>query len=221
MATTKTKVRTPLVRVNYVSLAKVNKDGKFAITGIYDRNTASDDDKQAMKNLIHLAESTLREAVKDLPADYTVSNWLKGQRGAFNYPFRMGGEPGVPWLAKPEHLGKIIITMSSKPKFSETDPNVIEYGAVGCCNAHGVSYEPKEAPQVIYSGCYCLATVTAFAYNKKTKGVSFGLQSVRKIRDGEPLASGFNAEDDYADVKGEAPDTDNSAEFGNDADDFI
>lgn len=220
MATTKTKVRTPVIRAAYVSLAKPNKDDKFAITGIYDRNTADETDKQAMKNLIHLAESTLREAVKDLPADYTVSNWLKGQRGAFNFPFRMGGEAGVPWLNKPEFMGKIIINMSSKVK--RADDGSIEFGEVGCCNTHGVQYDPAKEPSLIYSGCYCLANVVAFAYNQKSKGVSFGLQSVMKVKDGEPLASGFDAANDFSDVKGKyATDTDNSAEFGDAADDFI
>lgn len=43
----------------------------------------------------------------------------------------------------------------------------------------------------IYSGCYLRAQVRAFAYeNAGNRGVSFGLQNVQKLRDGDPLGAG-------------------------------
>ena len=47
-----------------------------------------------------------------------------------------------------------------------------------------------------YSGCIARAEVIAFAYDTKTnKGVSFSLQNVQKIRDGEPLSGARRAKD--------------------------
>ncbi len=41
-----------------------------------------------------------------------------------------------------------------------------------------------------YSGCYARASVTAFAWGKKygDKGISFGLQNIQKLADGEPFS---------------------------------
>ena len=53
-------------------------------------------------------------------------------------------------------------------------------------------------PQNLYAGCYCRATIAAFAYDQAgNKGVSFGLQNVQFLRDGDSLAGGIPAEDDF------------------------
>ncbi len=46
-----------------------------------------------------------------------------------------------------------------------------------------------------YAGCYAIASVNAFCYDTAgNKGVSFGLQNIIKINDGEPLSGGESAE---------------------------
>ena len=53
----------------------------------------------------------------------------------------------------------------------------------------------------VYGGCYVKASVTAFAYDQKgNKGVSFALNNVWKIRDGEPFGSRQNADEEFGDV---------------------
>lgn len=53
----------------------------------------------------------------------------------------------------------------------------------------------------IYSGCYVRVALGAFAYNYKgKKGVSFGLNHVQKLRDGEPLGGITRAEDEFDDL---------------------
>ena len=50
----------------------------------------------------------------------------------------------------------------------------------------------------VYSGCYARVSLNAFPYvfgNKK--GISFGLNHVQKIADGEPLGGFTRAEDDF------------------------
>lgn len=60
-------------------------------------------------------------------------------------------------------------------------------------------------PSEVYSGCYMRATLTAYAYDKGGgKGVSFGLQNLMKVKDGEPLSSRATAENDFAAFASEA-----------------
>lgn len=50
-----------------------------------------------------------------------------------------------------------------------------------------------------YAGCYARATVNAFCYDKAgNRGVSFGLNNVQKLDDGEPLGGRTRASDDFA-----------------------
>lgn len=54
----------------------------------------------------------------------------------------------------------------------------------------------------VYSGCYAYASVNAFPYNTNgNKGVSFGLNHIMKVADGDPLGGRSRAEDDFADVE--------------------
>lgn len=66
-----------------------------------------------------------------------------------------------------------------------------------------VNCTTKNRPQIItqdgtgifdeegfYSGCYARASLTVFTYDQKGKGVGFGLKSLLKTRDGEPLGGG-------------------------------
>lgn len=55
-----------------------------------------------------------------------------------------------------------------------------------------------------YSGCYGSASINFFPYNTKgNKGVAAGLNNVIKTRDGERLAGGKTAEEDFADLAGD------------------
>lgn len=74
----------------------------------------------------------------------------------------------------------------------------------------GVLDEQKKPiinPRDFYAGCYALATVNCFAYFPtkanplSTTGVAFGLQNVMKLRDGESLGGGRNAESDFESIK--------------------
>ena len=55
-----------------------------------------------------------------------------------------------------------------------------------------------------YSGCYGCATMNFYPYNAKgNMGVAAGLNNVIKTRDGEKLAGGHSAEQDFADLVGD------------------
>lgn len=48
-----------------------------------------------------------------------------------------------------------------------------------------------------YSGCYGRASLSFYAYNVQSKGIACGLNNLQKLADGEPLAGGSTAEEDF------------------------
>jgi len=52
--------------------------------------------------------------------------------------------------------------------------------------------------EAVYSGSYGYATVQFFPFDKKGKGVGCSLQNILKTKDGERLAGGASAEEDFA-----------------------
>lgn len=48
-----------------------------------------------------------------------------------------------------------------------------------------------------YSGCYGRASINFYAFNVQAKGIAAGLNNLQKLADGEPLAGGSSAEDDF------------------------
>lgn len=97
-------------------------------------------------------------------------------------PFRKGDEDRED---KDGYEGAIFIGARSKDK-----PGVV------------VGRERLQAEESdVYGGCYVKASVTAFAYDQAgNKGVSFALNNVWKIRDGEPFGSRRNADEEFGDA---------------------
>lgn len=55
----------------------------------------------------------------------------------------------------------------------------------------------------VYAGCYARATVSVYAYETKGNcGVSFGLQNLQKMGEGDPLGSRTKPQDDFAPIAG-------------------
>lgn len=54
----------------------------------------------------------------------------------------------------------------------------------------------------VYSGCWAYVSVTSFAYNNESKGVSFFLNNIMKARDDEAFGGGSSSPDeDFAEVE--------------------
>jgi hypothetical protein len=84
----------------------------------------------------------------------------------------------------PEYAGHMYMAMSSK-----TRPGVVDQ-----------DLNPIMDSTQVYSGCYARVSINAFPYsNSGNKGISFGLNNVQFLEDGEPLGGRTRAEDDFAD----------------------
>jgi hypothetical protein len=92
---------------------------------------------------------------------------------------------------KPGYAGCTFMSARSK-----SQPKVLE----------GKQLDVVMDPESIYSGCVCIVSVTAFAYDMAgNKGVSFFLNNVWKIRDADRIGGGGgSAESDFAGVEVDA-----------------
>lgn len=82
----------------------------------------------------------------------------------------------------PERAGHWFMTVSSwtKPSVVDQQTNLI-----------------TDSTEV-YSGCYARASINAYAYNQEgNKGITFGLNHIQKMSDGEPLGGRSRVEDDF------------------------
>jgi hypothetical protein len=116
------------------------------------------------------------------------TKWPKGLRN----PFRDQSEKEFEGYEK----GCIFITATSKQRPGLVDAKLQDI------------IEEKD----FYPGCYARASVRAFAYDQTgNRGVSFGLQNVQKLADGEPLGGRTRPTDDFEPVMDSVGATDPAA----------
>jgi hypothetical protein len=61
----------------------------------------------------------------------------------------------------------------------------------------GKDLEPIMSQEEFYSGCYGRASLNFYAYNVQSKGIAAGLNNLQKLEEGEPLAGGSTASEDF------------------------
>lgn len=89
----------------------------------------------------------------------------------------------------PEYAGHLYMSVSSKTKPGIVDQDV----------------QPILDSTEVYSGCYARVSINAFPYNTSgKKGVSFGLNHIQKLADGDFLGGRSKAEDDFDSVEDDA-----------------
>lgn len=86
----------------------------------------------------------------------------------------------------PENEGHFLLNARSKKKVGLVDTD----------------RQPILDASEVYSGCWAYVSVTSFAYDNESKGVSFFLNNIMKARDDEPFGSGASSpEEDFAEVE--------------------
>ena len=81
----------------------------------------------------------------------------------------------------PAYEGMYFINANSTRKPSIVDKNL----------------NPIMSKDEFYSGCYGRASINFYAYNVQSKGIAAGLGNLQKLEDGEPLAGGSSADEDF------------------------
>lgn len=186
MATTAsaTKVVTGTVRLSYVHLFEPyaqdsNDEEKYSCVLLIPKS-----DKRTLKK-IEDATKAAAEQGKSSKFDGSIPKNLQTT-------LHDGDEEGD--LEKnPEYEGHMYMSVSSKTKPGIVDQNV----------------DPVMDSTEVYSGCYARVSINAFPYNYKgKKGVSFGLNHVQKVKDGDFLGGRSRAEDDFEALDDEGGDDD-------------
>ncbi len=113
------------------------------------------------------------------------------------------------WGKRPEGLNMPIKDGDGKRPTDGQPFDETVHGAFFFTASSGAKYPPslvlnetdnfgkwkRAEPADIYAGCYVRAAISAYAWEWKAKrGVSFNVNSVQKLEDGEPLSARRNAE---------------------------
>ena len=196
----KTEVKyfiTPVGRLSYIKVWQPRKKrpGEEQKANVWDATFIIDLPKDMDE-----ADKKRYADLKALVDNTRKAKWPNG-KAPINSPFRYGF---VPKQVDPAYNPSKGYDLDKNPEYK--DKIVI----------HAVSY--NRPPQVLradktemmnqselYSGCYARLWVSAFTYeNSGNKGVSFSLQGLLKIRDGEPLAANRRAEDAFKEIQVDA-----------------
>lgn len=173
-STNPTKVVTDKVRLSYVHLfepytSKPTQEARYSVTILIPKS-----DKRTLAK-IEKAFAAAAEAGKAKHFGGKIPGNLKNTLH--------DGDDEADLERNPEYAGHMYMALSSKQR-----PGVVD-----------ASLNPVMDPTQVYSGCYGRVSMNAFAYSGEQKGLSFGLDNVMFIEDGEPLGGvKTRAEDDFA-----------------------
>lgn len=168
-----TKVITGKCLLSYVFVSKP----KAAVAGGEEKYSLSaiirKDDKVTLGNVEKAIEKATKEGVARYGAKF-------GKSSNFRIPLRDGD------VDKPDdaaYKNSYFLNVNSKTKPGLVDKDV----------------NPILDPSEVYSGCYGRVSIVAFPYSVNgSTGVSFALQNVQKLADGESLGGKARAEDDFS-----------------------
>lgn len=179
------KVITPEFRVSFpkvfkAEFNKMSKKEEFSVVALFKHGQ----DLSALKTAI---KAVLTE---EFGPDQT--KWPKNIRS----PLRDQGEKikvdektGKEVIPAGHEKGAIFLNLKSK-----TRPGVVDQ-----------SVQPIIDESEFYAGCWAIASVNAYFYDQAgNKGVSFGLNNLQKVRDGDPLGGRSKPEADFAPIAGAA-----------------
>lgn len=169
------KVMTPVFRVSFPQMfeaKKINNEGKakYSLTMLFTLAEIEKDPKEKAKwqGMINAVLAAAQE------------EWPKGNPPNLQNPFRKGEEK-----EQYQGYGSGVIFVNAS---TTTRPGLVDQNTTKIIN-----------PEEFYAGCYARATVNTYAWTFMGKnGVSFGLQNVQKVKDGEPFGGRTNAEDDFS-----------------------
>jgi hypothetical protein len=188
---TDSPVITPVARLSFPNLfrprsAEAGKDPKYGCALIFDTEAQNTPE---FKRMVEAANAALAE-----------KGWEKGSAtrpASLKIPFRKCIEND---FHKDHGADAMYINVTSTTRPGIVDENV----------------QPIIDESKIYPGCYVRAEIRAFTYDNQGKGVSFGLNNLQFVKDGEPLGNRRRPEDVFGAVGGgaegsDAPDNTQSA----------
>jgi len=171
-----TRVVTGKVRLSYAHLFEPytndpEKEARYSVTILIPKSDTATMDR------IRKAEAAAKEEGKNSKFGGKIPSNLSS--------IIHDGDEEADLERNPEYEGHFYMAMSSKQR-----PGIVDQDLQAIID-----------PTAVYSGCYARVAINAFPYNTAgKKGISFGLNNVQFLEDGEPLGGRTRAEDDFADA---------------------
>jgi hypothetical protein len=155
---------------------------RVSFPNVFQPRSAFDGQEAKYSIVMLFSKKTDISALKKLAQAVAREKWGDKIPKGMRNPFRDGD---VEKEGMDGYAGCVFVTASSKTK-----PGLVDQ-----------SVQPIITGDDFYAGCYARATVNAFAYDRAGNvGVSFGLQNIQKLRDGEPFSGRTKAEDEFSAV---------------------
>lgn len=174
MAAAPTKVVTGKVRLSYAHLFEPyssfeNQPAKYSTTILIPKSDVATIKAIKAAQLTALEEGKSKKFGGSIP-----KNWKNTLHD---------GDEDADLEKNPEYAGHYYMAISNNQKPGIVDSNV----------------QPILDATEVYSGCYARVSMNAYPFNAQgSKGVSFGLNHVQKLADGEPFGgSAGKAENDF------------------------
>lgn len=186
-----TKVLTGKVRLSYVNLFRPRKR---------DAEDAESAEQYSVLLLIPKTDTSTRAALKQALEAAKEAKW-GGKPPSNLKTIVKDGDERDDLDEKPEYRGMIYMSVSSYTKPGIVDRNV----------------QPIIDPSELYSGCYARVELNASGYEKKVnRGLTFYINHVQKLADGDPLGNVTRAEDVFEPLGDEYDDDTIGASDGSD-----
>lgn len=186
MAEQRQTYQTPVVRLSFPNIAtpQKRKNGdRYNASLIIDMESLSPNDRAKLAAMKKAAEDQLREkfGAKAFGEDGKPRN-------GFALPFKSGADK-----VREDDEGNIVPYDGYGPGtvfFNVTTSRRPGLG-VAVRDGQGARIDDTDKADMFYAGCYVMAQIHTFPYDQDgNKGVSFGLDHLVFIRDGEPLGGG-------------------------------
>lgn len=168
-----TKVITGKVRLSYAHLFEPfsnnpQQDPKYSCVVLVPKS-----DKATIKKLRRAQQAALENGKSRVFGGKIPKTWHDTIRD---------GDEDADLEVNPEYEGCLFFSVSSKTRPGLVDRNV----------------EPIVDQEELYSGVFARVSIRAFAYNTQgNRGVSFGLNHVQKVADGQHMGGRTSAESDF------------------------
>lgn len=175
------KLITPKGRVSFPHLFEPDtmegsNDAKYSVTLLIPKS-----DKEGLSRVAAAVQAAIEDGI---PA-----KWGGKKPAKLKLPLSDGDEIAD---ARPEAAGCMVLKLSSSAK--KPKPGIVDKNR-----------EPIDDPNDVYAGCYGRASAFMLAYDTAgSRGVTCILKHFQKLAEGEPLAGGSSAAEDFDDGVGEA-----------------
>lgn len=173
------RIYTPMFRVSYPNVLEQRKDKQGNLTDKYDlQGICTPEEFEPMKKF---AEDALK--AKFGPK---AKFFHPPANPEYRAPWRNGDE-AFDTEAEPHYAGMVVFSLKSgnnrKPGLVQPDGKT-----------------PITKKEDFYGGCYAYAKISTYAYDREGKGISFGVDNICKLKDGEPFVAANSAEDDFGGI---------------------